>query len=142
MRGSIGLLLYVAVVVLGSVMKKLAEDRARQTQGPMIDEAESYTVTLENMVTEAHVPEWSNQEEADLARTSENSGWTTNESEKEIFGAWDDWEDQEDWLGEVEDDGKISADAPFVSGRLNLKQAIIMSEIIREPRAKRAWPSR
>ena len=46
MQGLIGLLLYVAVMVLSGIMKKLAEEKARQARAPALDDGDSYTVTL------------------------------------------------------------------------------------------------
>ena len=51
MRGTIGLLLYVAVMVLGSLLKKMAEDKARQARVPMSDDDDQvYTVTVDDVL--------------------------------------------------------------------------------------------
>jgi hypothetical protein len=51
MRVTIGLLLYVAVMVLGSLLKKMAEDKARQARVPMSDDDDQvYTVTVDDVL--------------------------------------------------------------------------------------------
>lgn len=145
MQGTIGLLLYVAVMVLASILKKMAEDKAKKTQKPVTQRGESYTVTLEDMSAEDSVQAWSAEEAPELVNTFDRSEWASNEGtgefgsqDRDASAVWD-----EDWSGgESKHDGKISDVAAFVPRKLDLKQAIVFSEIIREPRAKRPWPGR
>lgn len=144
MRGSIGLLLYVAVMVLGSILKKIAEDKNRQVPRTVIDD-EPYTVTLDDMLAEAPAQEWNAQEAVESLSTpvsSEGSAGEFGSQDRQFFSERDGKDGDWDWR-ESEDDADVgSEEVAFVPRKLNLRQAIIMSEIIREPRAKRPWPGR
>lgn len=145
MRGSIGLLLYVAVMVLGSILKKIAEDKAKQAPRTVIDGDKSYTVTLDDMLTEAPAQEWNAQEAVELVSTpvsSEGSAGGFGSQDRQLLSYRDDEDGDRDWDDSEDDAESGSVEVAFVPRKLNLKQAIIMSEIIREPRAKRPWPGR
>lgn len=141
MRGSIGLLLYVAVMVLAGILKKIAEDKARHAPRTVVDGDEPYTVTLDDMLTEAPVQEWNAQEAVELVSTpasSEGSAGEFGSQDRQFLSEDGDW----DWRDSEDDTEDVSEEVALVPRKLNLEQAIIMSEIIREPRAKRPWPGR
>ncbi|MCK9525874.1 MAG: hypothetical protein M0R49_08100 [Limnochordia bacterium] len=143
MRGTVGLLLYVAVMVLGSILKKMAENKAKQAPMPTFDDDEVYTVTLDDMLaTDSTV-----EERLEASETVTGLGLTLDErvdkSHSQDTRDAQDWDDVEDieWA-ESADDSESSSDDVKVPLGSAWAQAIVLSEIIREPRAKRAWPSR
>ncbi len=135
MRKYMGLIIYVAIMLLVSILKRAAEQRAKRAQVPVTrDEGDIYTVTLEDMlaeespVTDHHVKEFSLQ----------NHEQSMNNDLEDL----DDLEDS-DWgrAAQTEKGGYIeeSSELPL---HPSWAQAIIFSEIIREPRSKRPWPIR
>lgn len=134
MKGSIGLIIYVVVAIISSVLKKRAQENAKQRRnliGP--ENIDPYQVTLEDML----------EDRSDAFATV--SGFDTGlEVDLEV-----DLEDQRD-AGEIQgerinrpsENAKVAPTRRAAPQSLNLAQAILMSEIIREPRAKRPWPSR
>jgi hypothetical protein len=144
MRGTIGLLLYVAFMVLGSILKKMAEQKARQASPPVSVDGDPYTISLEDILLESvsHGESEYSPSEADVERISQtdSEGHTTKEmdgsahrDEKE----WAEWDTEES----AGDGSYVKEDTPPFQYP-SWQQALIFSEIIREPRAKRPWPSR
>lgn len=157
MQGAIGLLLYIAAMVLGSILKKMAQDRARQGAPSMPGLNEVYQVSFDEVGAE------DSQQAGDFVEESvlDTAGThlfdlTIAEGVRELqsqgvddFGDWDDWDDEDDGIEGDRERRKIPEDSE--SRRLNeamlplgsdWAQAVLLSEIIREPRAKRAWPHR
>lgn len=142
MQGLIGLLLYVAVMVLSRIMKKMAEERARQARTPAGEEGESYTVTLEEMLAD----------ESHAAQSPGDHGLSTHRMEPRIgeselkrkgmadFDDWDEWEDRS--RQQEKQESNDLAETQSLPRRPQWAEAIVLAEIIREPRAKRPWPSR
>ncbi len=142
MRGTIGLLLYVAVMVLGSILKKMAEDKAKQVRTALPDEGDSYTVTLDDMLA-GEVPADEQMEDFAVVEAVNDFDLTTEHDadiRQEPMENLDDWEDRV-WEKPGDDDELIT-DLGEAPQHLSWAQAIVLSEIIREPRAKRAWPNR
>ena len=138
MRVTIGLLLYVAVMVLGSLLKKMAEDKARQARVPKSDDDDQvYTVTVEDVLLDP-LP----RNDAFLGDTSAPapSDIELEENTRE-FVSMEAFAD-----GDLDDDSveeEPEAVAPsLVRQDFGWDQAIVFSEILREPRVKRAWPNR
>ena len=137
MRGSIGLIIYVAVLIIGGVMKKMAEDKVKQAKLSRGLERSPYVVTLEDMLKAAPATDTLDTPDSGLEKTGDKD-WSSPRDEAK---------DKE--LGT--DEGRETPPSqPFVGSspepqmlkHPNWEQAIILSEIIREPRAKRPWPSR
>ena len=138
MRVTIGLLLYVAVMVLGSLLKKMAEDKARQARVPMSDDDDQvYTVTVDDVLIDP-LPrdDVSRGDSVDLQIDGSELGEYTREfASRKTFADWD----LDD--GFVEEEPEAVAPS-FVRQDFGWDQAIVFSEILREPRVKRAWPNR
>ena len=142
MRGTIGLLLYVAVMVLASILKKMAEDKARQTRTLVADEGESYTVTLDDMLAGELSAGESAADEGIESLIGENvDGRNQDMEDSDNRDDWDEWEWEDRETQSVEDVTRIT-DPMKAPQQPSWAQAVIWSEIIREPRAKRAWPNR
>lgn len=136
MRGALGLIIYVVVAIISGIIKKMAKENAK-TGKVRIDTTfgESYTVTLDDMVkAEDLLP----------------STLMSSETEYEDYVYDDDHKEEAE--GDLDDFAlrrlQESKSVPLVSEvgvmpkQINLGQAILMSEIVRAPRAKRPWPSR
>ena len=139
MQGAIGLFLYVAVMILGSILKKMAEGKARQGRVPLsLDDPQVHTVTLEDMLfDQSPVDDTSVGEIMDttISEVEIPSQRTPGEFEaRDAFGDWELQDDQEEATETLVD--------PLVPEHPSWAQAFIFAEIIREPRAKRAWPNR
>lgn len=154
MRGTIGLLLYVAVMVLASILKKMAEDKARQTRTLVADEGESYTVTLDDMLA-GELSAGESAADEGMETSTIISGFDRiidedvdgrnqdmeDSDNRDDWDEWDEWEWEERETQSVEDAKRIT-DPMEAPQQPNWAQALVWSEIIREPRAKRAWPNR
>lgn len=113
MKSSAGIIIYVVVAIISGLIKKMAEDKTRQKQAwTDSNQTDPYTISLEDMLAEDSEP----------VETP-----TTFEIEEEPRS-------QQVAVSPVRQ--------RRIPPRLNVAQAIVMSEIIRAPRAKRPWPSR
>ena len=142
MRGTTGLLLYVAVMVLASVLKKIAENKVRQGRPPVEVEGEPYTITLEDILSES-MPAGESETSINASGLEPTLDANVGESrtqEMDGFDDWNEWECQE--TEESVEDGGFIADPMKTPQHPSWEQAVVFSEIIREPRAKRGWPSR
>lgn len=130
MKGSIGLIIYVVVAIISSVLKKRAQENAKQRRnliGP--ENIDPYQVTLEDML----------EDRSDAFATV--SGFDTG-LEVDLEDQRDAGEIQGERINRPSENAKVAPTRRAAPQSLNLAQAILMSEIIREPRAKRPWPSR
>ena len=128
MRGAIGLILYLIVTLISGLVKKIAEENAKQRR--RLQESggvEPYTVTLEEMLIEGE-PVSDGQATTD----PESPRWHNSHDE---WAEWDDWQDNDDWQ-------RSATELSSGRKRLNLAQAMVLSEVVREPRALRRWPNR
>ncbi|HHT69446.1 MAG TPA: hypothetical protein GXZ85_09365 [Firmicutes bacterium] len=144
MRGTIGLLIYVAVMVLSGILKKMAQEKVKRASAPPIGDVEAYEVTLDDMtVTEPPLVESMepSTELGGFAPASEESGGESGSRGPQDVVDWDTWEEYDDW-DDTEDDLDASAVKRPAYGETGWAHAIVLSEIIREPRVKRPWPNR
>lgn len=132
MRELLGLLISVIALVLASLARRTAHERVRPAQLPHEPPQE------EPELTEVEVEAWEPVREAlsQLLPGEEAEG-----------GAADYWEDEQEdgWerLGASESPWGAPMETFGKTRRLTrLAEAVIMSEIIRPPRALRRWPSR
>lgn len=133
MRESTPLIIYVVVMILGSIIKRLAEEQARKRKGSVqTGEIESHDVTLEDML----------RQDTDVGEDiSPNVPYMSMdidiEEREEVDDGWDD-----EWQRAYQPNEDVQEDVGVMPRRTNWAQAIVMTEIIREPRAKRRWPAR
>ncbi|MDI9485463.1 MAG: hypothetical protein QM372_08390 [Bacillota bacterium] len=140
MQGLIGLLLYVAVMVLSGIMKKLAEEKARQARAPALDDGDSYTVTLAEMLAE-EVPGSADVQSMHASQLMSRIGESElKRHHTEAVDAWDDWEDSA--RPGVSDEREFAPEPQILAQSTRWEEAVVLAEIIREPRAKRPWPMR
>lgn len=127
MGNLIGLILYVLVVFISGYIKKAADEKARERRlEKRTVEAEPAVVTFEEF-------------EADIAELF------VAEDDEETFGLTEvddsipEEQDVEEWSAQRSVKPRLKrTSAP----KLDLAQAVVMTEIIREPRAQRPWPQR
>lgn len=129
--GAIGLIIYLAIMLLSGIVKMIAEQKGKQRQMHQGQEpGDPYTVTLEDILSDSESP--------DALETSMRS-LESEYMEQRTQNEWEDWDD-DGWerLAPEESVEELQVGEQFPS----LAQAIIMSEIVREPRSIRRWPSR
>lgn len=131
MHGAIGVIIYLAIMLLSGIVKLIAEQKAklRQIQQGQ-DLSDPYTVTLEDILAEG-------ESKAALETTSMND----SESEYLNRNTQDDWED-DGWGSLASEQDQAIEGFQVGEQSFSLAQAIVMSEIVREPRSIRRWPSR
>lgn len=129
------LIIYVVVMILGAIVRKIAEDRAQQKKmstGP--EESHSYDVTMENILNdEADVSEGIPPTGLEMSVDDGEDGL----EELDLNEGWEDDEWERAYQPDTDDE-----ETPNLPARPNWAQAIVMSEIISQPRARRRWPSR
>ncbi|NMB20751.1 MAG: hypothetical protein GX979_07785 [Firmicutes bacterium] len=155
MRGTIGLLLYVAVMILSSLLRKAAADRARQGR-PSIDGHDLFDVTRadgfpetlpqEGILVEEMSEELHGEDGLHLAIIENLREFQNQRMEDSEGDDWEDWDDSDDdedggWR-QMPQESEPGLDETMKPLGSQWADAIVLSEIIREPRAKRAWPSR
>lgn len=122
MRGAIGLILYLAAMLLSSIVKRIADEKAKQRRRMQTPtDIDPYTVELEDMLAE-ELEETETEQSADDVET------------------WEEYRDDGDLVDELGDSNESIALERYP--RHSWAQAVVMAEILREPRALRRWPSR
>jgi hypothetical protein len=133
MRGALGLIIYLAVVLFSSLIKKAAEEKIKRAklagelgQEPQLDTVEVFF-----------------QEDEPEGVLERGFGQETQDGEHEAdYQA--DWEQEEDGWGApkptLEED--FGEEGQVAIARSKMAEAVIMSEVLRPPRAMRRWPSR
>lgn len=134
MRISVGLILYILVSIIGGLIKKAAEDKSQgqpRVKTQVGKHGQSYPDTVSHEEIERAlvqrfqeiIPEEQAQQiDADAERQAVPTELETEEEPKIV--------------------SKERKKQRIPSLQPSLAQAVVMSEIIRQPRAKRPWPSR
>lgn len=147
-----GIIVYIVVAVVSAVLKKVLEDKAKRAKpviAPAYPEGSRLsTVSLEDlirgrlsqpMVLEAPEPLTVGEGGYELEGLAE-------EGDDETYSGSADYEEEsEEWA--LRRSKKLAPESFSKSPnvclkRLNLAQAVIMSELVGLPRAKRPWPNR
>lgn len=131
--GAIGLIIYLAIMLLSGIVKMIAEQQAKQRQLQQGQEpSDPYTVTLEDILADGESKDALETSMSDLESEYLNRS-TQDDWEEWDDGGWERLAPEQDLSMEGLQEGEQS---------LSLAQAVVMSEIVREPRSIRRWPSR
>ena len=143
MRISVGIILYILVTILSSLLKKAAEDKSKgqplvkTTLGKprdvvpevvSLDEIEGALVQRFQEIADENAQEVKQLENIEVVNEDDLS-WQSSSGELE---------ETEEPQTSVKDPEKQRT----LGRQPSLVQAVVMAEIIRPPRAKRPWPSR
>jgi hypothetical protein len=127
MRGALGLLIYLILAVVSSLIRQAAEQKRRKVRIPLGEAQAPYGA--EDLVEEAPPTEVWDPLRGDV--------------QESVLGPEIEDEEHDEWKRPAvqaldEPVGRLDR-VPRIS---RIAEAVIMSEIIREPRALRRWPSR
>lgn len=129
MGGPLILIVYLIVAIVATVIRKIAEEQAKQQAKQSQTNYDSAEIEQFNLASE--------QEELADFRI------TTSEYQDEVYDIEE--QEQEEIVGRQDlplETSIHSMDREKLQRRFNLKEAIVMSELVRSPRAKRPWPHR
>lgn len=139
MRGAFGIIIYLIGIILPRLLKKAAQERVGQSRPLPAQWEEPPALTGDQWLLEGPSPEFVAESPAG-EELAENSYEDIYE-----FEDWEDWEEGEGekWERLTPNTGEESLERWEEDHELSpLARAVIMAEIIREPRARRPWPKR
>lgn len=136
MEQLIGLIVSIALIVISSVSKKKVAEQAQKVRKDTVPEVDQYTVELEDILAEDAVQHHEERLLSPLDSDHENKF----EVQEQFLKIEDDQNSKEDFRikkSETKVDNK-----QIVRRKWDMAQAVVVSEIIRKPRALRSWPNR
>lgn len=135
MRGILGFLIYLIMILISSLVKRAAQRSMAPGQFPGVPPQEPAVAELEVQAWEPVaqslrelLPGEKRESEAGEGEETEQDWWPDEEA------------DNSERLAAI--DSEQLEEPTLVPAYSRLVEAVIMSEIIREPRALRRWPSR
>lgn len=136
MRGAFGIIVYLAGIILSSLVKRAAQ-RTQQTRSLAAEGEEPPALIVEEWLLEGPLPEA--LEESPAEEDPDEFPYQEETSDLQ------DWDQRESKVRErpAPSTGEESLERWDEALELSpLARAVIMAEIIREPRARRPWPKR
>lgn len=138
MRGLLGILIYLIVSILSSQLKKAASEKSRRVGLPRF-ESEPLFPSFEYDVPPVEIPvmDHEGQPESNFAEGNQELGLEEVGSDR-----GEDEENTDVIRRGLDDPSEFPREVRVGWNATKLTEAIILSEIIREPRALRRWPRR
>ena len=129
MRGALGLLIYLIIAVIGRLLKNAADERVRRaswagevSHEPVIDVESEIEAWEPVAALQGPLPDRDSE-----GTEEEHQEWTEEDSSERLNARV--WSEPVESFSETPELARVA-------------EAIVMSEIIREPRAMRRWPRR
>lgn len=136
MEQFIGLIVSIVLVVISSAFKKKVTEQSQKAQKHVASDADKYTVNYEDMLAQDVVQ----SHEEHLLASSDSSLETDVDTRKEVSDTYYDEKPKEAFAFRVTE--RTEDKKQIVMKQWDMAQAVVVSEIIRKPRALRPWPNR